>query len=703
LQGVVNCLTSISNQMLRMSGKSGKNGGWPYFDGTFTGYPAFKRKWQSYYRNHHQLTPQRELVQLFRENCLHEKTADRLKRAESMAAAWLVLDTLFDDPLQFTKDLMGDILAYAKMKDYEYEKLFDYYSMVQYTIDEADKANRGNMFLIAYNIDEMTRPLPPREEEIWRRARRRVQPEDLGPAFVAFLQERFEWSTDQMCGLRKSTTKPLSTTSESRGRSDAKHGGSGETKFKKPSGGGPFRQAHAMVVQEGSSGATRFPPPAVWDHTAVWAHPCIMGKECSGAHSPASCLKFKRLTPKARLMLVQSKELCQLCFRHLDSNKCWSLGKVPNCEVPECGAAHHSLLHDAIAKPRAMIVKRMDNESPNVLLCRQEAGMKRGREVIKVNVLYDWGATVSMVTHQAAAKASLVPMPRKEKEVSGLNGTKSISGCTYEVPMMDHLGQVKLIHAAGVDKIAWMEEAVLPPKLDMMFPELAGRTTILRQKEGEMDILMGLDNSRWLPRQASREDESPGSFRLMKSQFGKRYMIMGSDEEVREPEPIESPIRNALEGLRKAGTAFAVWLMIGFWAALYYTILSPMRFVQARHDAQRDLGYGIKESGLPIDPFADWPPALRRARIRLEERYRTFLIVNEREEKERAVRTRASSYQPLDDEEERNMQFWDLWTPEEKEAQRERERLRDSWCPKRVATISQERWGVKRRRSSDPY
>jgi hypothetical protein len=190
-----------------------------------------------------------------------------------MAAAWLVLDTLFDDPLQFTKDLMGDILAYAKMKDYEYEKLFDYYSMLQYTIDEADKANRGTMFLIAYNIDEMARPLPPREEEIWRRAKRRVQPEDLGPAFVAFLQERFEWSTDQMCGLRKSTTKPLPTTSESRGRGDAKHGGSSETKFKKPSGGGPFRQAHAMVVQEGSSGATRFPPPAVWDHTALWAHP----------------------------------------------------------------------------------------------------------------------------------------------------------------------------------------------------------------------------------------------------------------------------------------------------------------------------------------------------------------------------------------------------------------------------------------------
>jgi hypothetical protein len=130
-----------------------------------------------------------------------------------------------------------------------------------------------------------------------------------------------------------------------------------------------------MVVQEGSPGAARFPPPTVWDPIAQWTYPCIMGKECSGARSPASCQKFKRLTPKTRLALVQSKELCQLCFRHLDSNKCWSLGKIPNCEVPECGAAHHSMLHDTVAKTRAMIVKRMEDKSPNVLFCRKEAGV----------------------------------------------------------------------------------------------------------------------------------------------------------------------------------------------------------------------------------------------------------------------------------------------------------------------------------------
>jgi hypothetical protein len=194
-----------------------------------------------------------------------------------------------------------------------------------------------------------------------------------------------------------------------------------------------------------------------------------------------------------------------------------------------------------------MIVKRMDDESPNVLLCRQEAGVRCGGETLQMKVLYDWGATASMKTHRAAVRAKLLPMPCKEQEVAGLNGTKSSSGCTYEVPMVDHAGQIKMIHAAGVDKIAWLEEGNLPHKLKTMLPELDGKTTSLRQKKGEVDILMGLDNSRWLPHQAGKEGKPPGNFRLMKSKFGGRYMIMGSDAEMRKPKKIKQPAHDALE------------------------------------------------------------------------------------------------------------------------------------------------------------
>ncbi len=108
-------------------------------------------------------------------------------------------------------------------------------------------------------------------------------------------------------------------------------------------------------------------------------------------------------------------------------------------------------------------------------------------------------------------------------------------------------------------------------------------------------------------------------------------MIMGSDAEVRELEPIENPTCNTLEGMRKGGIAFAVWLMTGLWSALRHVVLLPMKFVQARHDVRRDPGYGVEEPQLPIIPFADWPPALRRAKMRLEKRHMAFLAVNERE------------------------------------------------------------------------
>ncbi len=87
--------------------------------------------------------------------------------------------------------------------------------------------------------------------------------------------------------------------------------------------------------------------------------------------------------------------------------------------------------------------------------------------------------------------------------------------------------------------------------------------------------------------------------------------------------------------------------------------------------------------------------------MELEKRYRAFLADNECERREHVRGIQASTRLPPDDERERNMQFWDLWTPEEKEAQRERER--DNWCPKRLAAIPQRGWGAKRRRNSDSY
>jgi hypothetical protein len=73
IQGMTNAMNAIANQVIRNSGRSGRNAGWPYLDGTFRDYPAFKRKLESFQMNYHRGTSSRELFQQFPEMSLPEK------------------------------------------------------------------------------------------------------------------------------------------------------------------------------------------------------------------------------------------------------------------------------------------------------------------------------------------------------------------------------------------------------------------------------------------------------------------------------------------------------------------------------------------------------------------------------------------------------------------------------------------------------
>jgi hypothetical protein len=103
MQGMTNAMNAIANQVIRNSGRSRRNAVWPYFDGTFRDYPAFKRKFESFQMNYHHGTLKRELFQQFREMCLPEKIAARIKSAETMENAWIWLEAWFGDKSLFIK------------------------------------------------------------------------------------------------------------------------------------------------------------------------------------------------------------------------------------------------------------------------------------------------------------------------------------------------------------------------------------------------------------------------------------------------------------------------------------------------------------------------------------------------------------------------------------------------------------------------
>jgi hypothetical protein len=171
IQGMTNAMNAIANQVIRNSGRSGWNAGWPYFDGTFRDYPAFKRKFESFQMTYHRGTPTRELFQQFREMCLPEKLSAKIKSANTMENAWIRLEAWFGDKALFIKDLMQDIKSVTPIKEGDDERMMDYYVTLQAHIEEARNAGALEMLLIPANVELMVLPLTTWEKRIWRERR----------------------------------------------------------------------------------------------------------------------------------------------------------------------------------------------------------------------------------------------------------------------------------------------------------------------------------------------------------------------------------------------------------------------------------------------------------------------------------------------------------------------------------------------------
>ncbi len=175
---MTNAMNTIANQVIRNSGRSTLNAGWPYFDSTFRDYPAFKRKFASFQANYHCGTPTQELFQQFREMCLLEKIAAKLKTAEAMETAWVRLDAWFGDRSLFIKDLMQDIKNVTPIKDGDDERLMDYYVMLQSHIAEARNSGLLDMLLIPAKVEMMVLPLSTWEKRVLREAQGGLPTED---------------------------------------------------------------------------------------------------------------------------------------------------------------------------------------------------------------------------------------------------------------------------------------------------------------------------------------------------------------------------------------------------------------------------------------------------------------------------------------------------------------------------------------------
>jgi hypothetical protein len=80
-------------------------------------------------------------------------------------------------------------------------------------------------------------------------------------------------------------------------------------------------------------------------------------------------------------------------------------------------------------------------------------------EANSLHVLYNWGATVTLVTHAATAKAGLERKTQVSGAVAGLGGRCTMVDNYYMVPIVDGNDVVRVVKALGIDHIATLAAA----------------------------------------------------------------------------------------------------------------------------------------------------------------------------------------------------------------------------------------------------
>jgi hypothetical protein len=160
-------------------------------------------------------------------------------------------------------------------------------------------------------------------------------------------------------------------------------------------------------------------------------------------------------------------------------------------------------------------------------LCMQMVPVEANNTVQGLHTLYDWGSTVTLVRRESMRRLGFRPAQVAQRIVNGFGGAAvPITGCHF-LPLIDVRGNHQVICAFEVEEITTVAETRLPPWAKEVFPSVRAHMPWMDTPAGPIELLIGLDNSQWLPVGLEDSKEPEVNMRLMKSSFGHQYMVMG--------------------------------------------------------------------------------------------------------------------------------------------------------------------------------
>ena len=277
------------------------------------------------------------------------------------------------------------------------------------------------------------------------------------------------------------------------------------------------------------------------DKKPCWLH----GR--NSKHSIFDCQVFIAKTPEERVALASRHRVCWCC---LDAGH--TKGRCYNktiCGIDGCTKFHHQALHTSdgnnnngqvmtppnpLAQPAAALpvplqVPDGDDIQQNHV-SNQERGqqhcllqlmkIKAGNPNLSVNVLWDSGATISMITFKKAKQLGISGSPAQISIVKVGGKKETINSKVFQIPLYDSENNIEIFKAYGIEKISSSIQCTNVNDFSKILK--IDNDKIRRPTTGEIDMLIGYEYAGFHPQKIRSENH----LLLLKNKFG--YCVGGS-------------------------------------------------------------------------------------------------------------------------------------------------------------------------------
>jgi hypothetical protein len=471
----------------------GRRGGYdgPQFSGRLDDLREFRRCWGEYERLYYPKEQEDVLMELLHSQALGPELRKVVSRAPSLGTTRTNLEDHLREQREKIDHLLSDTLRAGEPVGPE--ELYRYYKKVCQFLDTKEGEGTVSCHVTMDQLDMLLCTLPAEETFEWGRRGERRPLEDLPDLFYDFCWEHAEELRAQIRSTEGMAEEPRVTAL--------------------PSG---------------------YP---------LWLGPCVLGEICGGHHMPEVCQMFEAMTTEGRLSVIQKKELCQFCFRHPDTQPCPS-HSLPACPIRGCMRMHHMMLHRALMREEARpVVLGMaqssgscdpgedlltsDSEDSTLVtsdeeegrpeksrLCMQMVPVEANSIVQGLHTLYDWGSMVTLVRRESMRRLGFWLAQVALRLVNGFGGaTVPVTGCHF-LPLIDVKGKHQVICTFEVEEITAVAETRLPPWAKEVFPSVRAHMPWMDTPAGPKELLIGLDNSQWLPVRLEDSKEPSVNMRL---------------------------------------------------------------------------------------------------------------------------------------------------------------------------------------------